>query len=158
MKPVADGLNRILGEGAIAVMGEARRLEQSGKKILHFEIGQPDFPTPDHIKQAGIEAIQDGYTTYSVSGGIPELKQAIQDEVEATHGFRPSQNQIIVMPGGKSGIYFSMIGTFNAGDEVIYPDPGFPTYGSLCLYMGAKPIPIRLKEESDFRLDPEDTE
>jgi aspartate aminotransferase len=95
MKPLANGLDRILGEGAISVMGEARRLEQSGRKILHFEIGQPDFPTPHHIKQAGIQAIEYGYTGYSVSGGIPELKQALQDEVENTRGFRPSQNQIL---------------------------------------------------------------
>ncbi len=156
MKPLADGMYRILGEGAIAVMGEARRLERSGKKILHFEIGQPDFSTPDHVKQAGIKAIEDGYTGYSVSGGIPELKQVLQDEVELTHGFRPSQNQIIVFPGGKSGIYSTMMGTCNPGDEVLFPDPGFPTYGSLCHYIGAKPIPIRLKEENDFRLDPED--
>ncbi|TET09887.1 MAG: pyridoxal phosphate-dependent aminotransferase, partial [Candidatus Thorarchaeota archaeon] len=156
MKPLADGMYRILGEGAIAVMGEARRLERSGKKILHFEIGQPDFSTPDHVKQAGIKAIEDGYTGYSVSGGIPELKQVLQDEVELTHGFRPSQNQIIVFPGGKSGIYSTMVGTCNPGDEVLFPDPGFPTYGSLCHYIGAKPIPIRLKEENDFRLDPED--
>ncbi|MHA2076506.1 MAG: pyridoxal phosphate-dependent aminotransferase [Candidatus Thorarchaeota archaeon] len=156
MKPLADGLSRILGEGAIAVMGEARRLEQSGKKILHFEIGQPDFPTPIHIKQAGIKAIEDGYTGYSVSGGIPQLKKAIQDEVETTHGFQPSKKQIIIMPGGKSGIYFTMMGTCNPKDEVIFPDPGFPTYGSLCHYIGAKPIPIKLKEGNDFRLDPED--
>ena len=156
MKPYATGLDRILGEGAIAVMGEARRLEQSGKTILHFEIGQPDFPTPQHIKQAGIQAIEDGYTGYTVSGGIPELKQAIQNEIENTRGFRPSQDQILIMPGGKSGIYFTMIGTCVPGDEVIFPDPGFPTYRSLCHYIGAKPIPIRLKAENDFRLDPED--
>jgi aspartate aminotransferase len=156
MKPFADGLDRILGEGAIAVMGEARRLEQTGKKILHFEIGQPDFPTPQHIKQAGIQAIEAGYTGYSVSGGIPELKEVLQDEVETTRGFRPSQNQILIMPGGKAGIYFTMIGTCVPGDEVIFPDPGFPTYRSLCHYIDAKPIPIRLKEENDFRLDPED--
>lgn len=156
MKPLAEGLNRILGEGAIAVMGEACRLEQSGKKILHFEIGQPDFPTPRHIKQAGIQAIEDGYTGYSVSGGIHELKQVLQDAVENTRGFRPSQNQILIMPGGKAGIYFTMVGTCIPGDEVIFPDPGFPTYRSLCHYIGAEPIPIRLKEENDFRLDPED--
>ncbi|MHA1943227.1 MAG: pyridoxal phosphate-dependent aminotransferase [Candidatus Thorarchaeota archaeon] len=158
MKPLADGLYRILGEGAIAVMGEARRLELSGKKVLHFEIGQPDFSTPQHVKQAGIQAIEDDFTGYSVSGGIPELKQVIQDEVETTRGFRPSQNQVIVMPGGKPGIYFTMVGLCNPGDEVIYPDPGFPTYGSLCQYIGAKPLPIQLKEENDFRLDPEDIE
>jgi len=156
MKPFAEGLDRILGEGAIAVMGEARRLERAGKRILHFEIGQPDFPTPQHIKQAGIQAIEDGYTGYSVSGGIPELKQVLQDEIENTRGFRPSQNQILIMPGGKAGIYFTMIGTCVPGDEVIFPDPGFPTYRSLCHYIDAKPIPIRLKEENDFRLDPED--
>lgn len=156
MKPLADGLNRIMGEGAIAVMGEALRLEKSGKRILHFEIGQPDFPTPKHIKRAGIQAIEEGYTTYSVSGGIPELRLAIQEDVETARGFRPSQDQIIVMPGGKPGIYFTMVGLCNPGDEVIFPDPGFPTYASLCHYLGAKPIPVRLKEGSDFRLDPED--
>jgi aspartate aminotransferase len=156
MKPLANGLDRILGEGAISVMGEARRLEQSGRKILHFEIGQPDFPTPHHIKQAGIQAIEYGYTGYSVSGGIPELKQALQDEVENTRGFRPSQNQILIMPGGKACIYFTMVGTCVPGDEVIFPDPGFPTYRSLCHYIGATPIPIHLKEENDFRLDPTD--
>ena len=156
MKPLAEGLDRILGEGAIAVMGEARRLEKAGKRIFHFEIGQPDFPTPQHIKQAGIQAIEDGFTGYSVSGGIPELKQVLQDEVEKTRGFRPSQNQILIMPGGKAGIFFTMIGTCVSGDEVLFPDPGFPTYRSLCHYIGAKPIPIRLKEENDFRLDPED--
>jgi aspartate/methionine/tyrosine aminotransferase len=158
MKPLAEGLNRILGEGAIAVMGEARRLERAGKRILHFEIGQPDFPTPQHIKQAGIQSLEDGHTGYTVSGGIPELKLVIQDEIEKTRGYRPSQNQILILPGGKPGIYFTMVGTINIGDEVVYPDPGFPTYGSLCNYLGAKPIPIRLKEENDFRLDPEDVE
>ncbi|MFX1560997.1 MAG: pyridoxal phosphate-dependent aminotransferase [Promethearchaeota archaeon] len=156
MKPFADSLDRILGEGAIAVMGEARRLEISGKKILHFEIGQPDFPTPRHIKHTGIKAIEEGYTGYSVSGGIPEFKQVLQDEVERTRGFRPSQDQIIVMPGGKTGIYLTMVGICNPGDEVIFPDPSFPTYRSLCHYIGAIPIPIRLKESNDFRLDPED--
>ncbi|MGY5859693.1 MAG: pyridoxal phosphate-dependent aminotransferase [Candidatus Thorarchaeota archaeon] len=156
MKPLAEGLDRILGEGAIAVMGEARRLEQSGKRILHFEIGQPDFPTPQHIKQAGIQAIEDGHTGYSVSGGIPELKEAVQNEIENTRGFRPSLDQILIMPGGKSGIYFTMIGICIPGDEVIFPDPGFPTYRSLSQYIGAKPVPIRLKEENEFRLSPED--
>ena len=156
MKPFAEGLNRILGEGAIAVMGEAHRLEQLGRRILHFEIGQPDFPTPRHIKQAGMQAIEDGFTGYSVSGGVPELKQVLQDEIEHTRGYRPTQNQILVLPGGKAGIYFTMVGIYTPGDEVIYPDPGFPTYGSLCQYLGATPIPIKLKEENDFRLNPED--
>lgn len=156
MKPFADSLYKILGEGAIAVMGEARRLEQSGKRILHFEIGQPDFPTPDHIKQAGINAIDEGYTGYSVSGGIPEFKQVLQDEVEKTRGFRPSLDQIIVMSGGKTGIYLTMVGICNTGDEVMFPDPGFPTYRSLCHYIGATPVPIRLKESNNFRMDPED--
>lgn len=156
MKPFAEGLNRILGEGAIAVMGEAHRLEQLGRRILHFEIGQPDFPTPRHIKQAGMQAIEDGFTGYSVSGGVPELKQVLQDEIEHTRGYRPTQNQILILPGGKAGIYFTMVGIYTPGDEVIYPDPGFPTYGSLCQYLGATPIPIKLKEENDFRLNPED--
>ncbi|MFW9958986.1 MAG: pyridoxal phosphate-dependent aminotransferase, partial [Candidatus Odinarchaeota archaeon] len=156
MVHLADGMDRILGEGALQVLKEAHQLEQSGKRILHFEIGQPDFPTPDNIKRAGIQAIEDGFTRYTLTTGIPELKHAIQDEIELTRFFRPDLDQIAILPGAKTGIFLSMIGICNPKDEIIYPDPGFPTYHSLCRYIGAKPVPLRLREENRFRMSPED--
>ncbi|MHA2295010.1 MAG: pyridoxal phosphate-dependent aminotransferase [Candidatus Hodarchaeales archaeon] len=156
MKQLADGMYRILGEGALAVLAKARALEREGKTILHFEIGQPDFPTPPHVKEAGINAINDDFTSYVPADGTLELKEAIQDDIEITRGYRPSTDQILVLPGAKPGVYFAMVGTCNPGDEIIYPDPGFPTYGSVCKYIGARPVPIPLKEKNDFRLDPED--
>jgi len=156
MLQLAEGMDRILGEGALQVLKEAHQLEQVGKKILHFEIGQPDFPTPDNIKRAGIQAIEDDFTRYTMTTGIPELKYAIQDEIESTRFFRPDLEQIAILPGAKTGIYLSMISICNPKDEVIYPDPGFPTYHSLCEYIGAKPVPIQLKEENRFRMSPED--
>ncbi len=153
---MADGMYQILGEGAFAVLAKAQALEREGKKILHFEIGQPDFPTPQHVKEAGKAAIDENFTGYVAADGILELKVAIQDEIETTRGYRPSTNQILILPGAKPGIYFTMIGTTNSGEEIIYPDPGFPTYESVTKYIGATPVPIPLKEENEFRLNPED--
>ena len=156
MKLLADGMNRIQSEGALTVLREAKVLESKGQSILHFEIGQPDFPTPEHVKKAGIQAITDNYTRYTVTEGIPEFVQAIQKEIEITRGYTLDLNQIISLPGGKPGIYLTMISTVNPGEEIIFPDPGFPTYGSLSQYIGAKSVPIKLKEENRFRLDPVD--
>ncbi|TFG31657.1 pyridoxal phosphate-dependent aminotransferase [Candidatus Thorarchaeota archaeon] len=156
MKSLADGMNRILSEGALTVLRKTKILEDKGQSILHFEIGQPDFPTPDHVKKAGIQGIEDNYTRYTVTEGIPEFVQTIQKEVEITRGYTPDLNQILSLPGGKPGIYLTMISIVNPGEEIIFPDPGFPTYGSLSRYIGAKSIPIKLKEENQFRLDPVD--
>lgn len=156
MKPLADGMNRILSEGALTVLREAKVLENKGRSILHFEIGQPDFPTPEHVKKAGIQGITDNYTRYTVTEGIPEFVQAIQKEIQITRGYTPELDQILSLPGGKPGIYLTMISTVNPSEEIIFPDPGFPTYGSLSQYIGAKSIPIRLKEENQFRMDPVD--
>ena len=156
MKPLADGMYKIQSEGALTVLREAKTLEAKGRTILHFEIGQPDFPTPDHVKQAGIQGIEDNYTRYTVTEGIPEFVQAIQREIEITRDFTPTLDQILALPGGKPGIYLTMISTVNPGEEIIFPDPGFPTYGSLGQYIGARSVPIRLKEENCFRLDPDD--
>jgi aspartate aminotransferase len=156
MKSLADGMYRILSEGALTVLREAKILENSGRSIIHFEIGQPDFPTPEHVKKAGIQGITENYTRYTVTEGIPEFVQAIQQEIQTTRGFTPDLDQILSLPGGKPGIYLTMISTVNPGDEVIFPNPGFPTYGSLSQYIGAKSIPIRLKEENQFRMDPVD--
>lgn len=153
MPRLAEGTNRILGEGAMQALKDAQQLERQGRRILHFEIGQPDFPTPEHIKDAGIQAITDGFTKYTLTTGIPELKGAIQDEIQLSRGFTPELDRIVVLPGVKPGIYLSMAAICNPKDEVIYPDPGFPTYGSLCQYIGVKPIPIQLKEENGFQMD-----
>jgi len=158
MKKIADGMYRILGEGAFEYLAKAQALEREGKKVLHFEIGQPDFPTPQHIKDSAYEAIENNITGYVSATGTLELKQAIQDEIEQTRGFRPSIEQILVLPGAKPGIFLTMMGLVNPGEEIIYPDPGFPTYGSVVKYIGAGDVPVVLREENEFRLSPEDIE
>ncbi|MHA1347269.1 MAG: pyridoxal phosphate-dependent aminotransferase [Candidatus Heimdallarchaeaceae archaeon] len=158
MKELATGMYKILGEGAFEYLAKAQAEERKGKNILHFEIGQPDFPTPEHIKQTAYEEIKGNYTGYVSATGILELKQAIQDEIEQTRGYRPSIEQILVLPGAKPGIFFTMLGLVNPGDEVMYPDPGFPTYGSVAKYLQAVEAPIALKEENQFKLDPADVE
>ncbi|MHA1201084.1 MAG: aminotransferase class I/II-fold pyridoxal phosphate-dependent enzyme [Candidatus Heimdallarchaeaceae archaeon] len=158
MKELATGMYKILGEGAFEYLAKAQAEERKGKTVLHFEIGQPDFPTPEHIKQTAYEEIKGNYTGYVSATGILELKQAIQDEIEQTRGYRPSIEQILVLPGAKPGIFFTMLGLVNPGDEVMYPDPGFPTYGSVTKYLQAVDVPIALKEENQFKLDPTDVE
>jgi len=156
MKKMADGMYRILGEGAFEYLAKAQALEREGKKVLHFEIGQPDFPTPQHIKETAYQAIKDNFTGYVSATGILDLKEVIQDEVENTRGFRPDINQILILPGAKPGIFFSMMSLVNPGEDIIYPDPGFPTYGSVVKYLNAGDVPIALKEENEFRLNPDD--
>ncbi|MHA2166168.1 MAG: pyridoxal phosphate-dependent aminotransferase [Candidatus Hodarchaeales archaeon] len=134
-------------------------MERSGKTILHFEIGQPDFPTPFHVKEAAKKAIDDNFTGYVAAAGILELRQAIQDEIEKTRGFRPTLNQILVLPGANPGIYYAIRSVItHPTDEVIFSDPSFPTYGAVLNYLGCKQKPIPLKEENMFRLDPADIE
>lgn len=156
MKKMAQGMYDILGEGAFEYLAKAQALEREGKNILHFEIGQPDFPTPNHIKETAFQAIKDNYTGYVAATGILELKEAIQDEIEQSRGFRPDINQILILPGAKPGIFFPMLSLVNPGEDIIYPDPGFPTYGSVVKYLNAGDVPIALKEENEFRLNPDD--
>ncbi|MHA1542429.1 MAG: pyridoxal phosphate-dependent aminotransferase, partial [Candidatus Hodarchaeales archaeon] len=147
------------GAGIFEVLSKAKALERSGKTILHFEIGQPDFPTPYHVKEAAKKAIDDNFTGYVAAAGILELRQAIQDEIEKTRGFRPSLNQILVLPGANPGIYYAIRSVItHPTDEVIFSDPSFPTYGAVLNYLGCKQKPIPLKEENQFRLDPADIE
>ena len=158
MKNMAEGMYRILGEGAFEYLAKAQALEREGKEILHFEIGQPDFPTPEHIKETAYESIKSNFTGYVAATGILELKEAIQEEIEFTRGFTPDIDQILILPGAKPGIFFTMLGLVSPGDEVIYPDPGFPTYGSVVKYLNAGDVPVALKEENEFRLNPADIE
>jgi aspartate/methionine/tyrosine aminotransferase len=156
MMQLSEGANRIYGEAAFEVLAKAQELEKEGKSILHFEIGEPDIETPENIAQAGIQAIQDKKTHYVPSIGIIELRKVVQDEVEKTRGYRPDLEQVIITPGLKPGIFFSMLAIVNPGDEVIYPDPGYPTYGSVTSFIGAKRVLIPLLEENEFRMNPDD--
>ncbi|RLF53272.1 MAG: pyridoxal phosphate-dependent aminotransferase [Thermoplasmata archaeon] len=156
MPELSNGANHIYGEAAFEVLAKAQELERQGKHILHFEIGEPDMETPDNIAKAGIQAIRDKKTHYTPSIGILELRKAVQDEVEKTRGYRPDLEQIIITPGLKPGIFFSMLAIVDTGDEVIYPDPGYPTYGSTTSFIGAKKVMVPLLEENDFRMNPND--
>ena len=156
MAELSKGAYRIYGEAAFEVLAKAQELERQGKNILHFEIGEPDMETPENIAKAGIQAIKDKKTHYTPSIGILELRKAVQDEVEKTRGYRPDLEQIVITPGLKPGIFFSMLAIVNPGDEVIYQDPGYPTYGSVTSFLGAKGILVPLLEENEFRMNPDD--
>jgi len=156
MVELSKGANRIYGEAAFEVLAKAQELERQGKNILHFEIGEPDMETPNNIVQAGIQAIQDKKTHYTPSIGTLNLRKAVQDEVEKTRGYRPDLKQVVITPGLKPGIFFSMLSIVNPGDEVIYQDPGYPTYGSVTSFLGAKNVKIPLLEENEFRMNPGD--
>ena len=155
MKPLARGMYDILGEGAFTVLARAKELEREGRDIIHFEIGEPDFPTPRPVIDAVKDALDADYTKYVSADGILELKEAIAEDIGKTRGFKPDLDQILVLPGCKPGIFFSMTGLIDPGDEVIYQDPAFPTYDSVIRYIGAKGVPIPLLEKNDFRMSPD---
>ncbi|OYT30090.1 aspartate aminotransferase [Thermoplasmatales archaeon ex4572_165] len=156
MPKLSKGAGQIYGEAAFEVLAKAQGLERKGKKILHFEIGEPDMETPDHISKAGIDAIKNKKTHYVPSIGLSDLRQAVVDEIEHTRGYRPDMEQIVITPGLKPGIFFTMLATVNPGDEVIYPDPGYPTYGSVSSFIGAKKVMVPLLEKNEFRMNPGD--
>lgn len=150
---------RSTGAGIFNVLAKAKALEREGKKILHFEIGQPDFNTPEHVKDAAKQALDDNFTGYVASSGIQELKLQIQEEVLKTRGFKPSLNQIIVLPGANPGIYYALRSIVERpGEDIIYPDPGFPTYGAVVHYLQAGNKALSLKEKNEFRMNPNDVE
>ena len=156
MAELSKGANRIYGEAAFEVLAKAQELERKGKHIIHFEIGEPDMETPENIADAGVKAIKNKKTHYTPSVGILELRKAVQDEVEKTRGYYPDLEQIVITPGLKPGIFFSMLAIVNPGDEVLYQDPGYPTYGSVSSFLGAKGVLIPLLEENEFRMNPDD--
>jgi aspartate aminotransferase len=135
------------------VLGRARDLECQGKSIIHLEIGEPDFATPSNIVNAGVNALNAGWTHYGPSAGYPELREAIAAEVSRTRGVSVSADEVVVVPGGKPIIFYSILALVDDGDEVIYPNPGFPIYESMIRYVGGRPVPIRLREEKDFAFD-----
>jgi aspartate aminotransferase len=131
----------------------ARALEAQGRHVVHLEIGEPDFPTPAHVAEAGRLAITDGHTHYGPAVGLPELRRAIAEQVERNQGVSVSPDRVVVTPGGKPIMFFTIMALVDPGDEVIYPDPGFPIYRSMIDYVGGRPVPLPLREEHDFRCD-----
>src|SRR5207249_9243959 len=123
---LAEKMSHIGTESAYEVLARARELEKQGKKIIHLEIGEPDFPTPVHVIDAGKRALDEGWTRYGPTPGFPELRQAIADYVSRTRGIPAGPENVCVVPGGKPVMFFSMVALLEAGDEVIYPNPGFP--------------------------------
>lgn len=143
-------------ETAFEVLAKAKALEKEGKEIIHLEIGEPDFDTPQNIKKAAIEAMNKGYTHYVPAAGIPELREAIAEHISKSRGLDVKPEEVVVTPGAKPIMFFSVLACVEPGDEVMYPNPGFPIYESIIKFVGAKPVPMPLKEENDFRLDGED--
>jgi aspartate/methionine/tyrosine aminotransferase len=140
-------------ETAFEVLARARNLERQGKHIVHLEIGEPDFDTPAHITEAAIKAMHDGYTHYTPAAGILEARQAVADYVTRTRRIPVKPEHVIIVPGSKNVLLFAMLALVNPGDEVVYPDPGYPIYESVARFVGATLRPIRLREENDFRFD-----
>src|SRR6202047_805147 len=150
---LAKRMSRLGTETAFEVLNRARELERQGKDVIHLEIGEPDFDTPQNIVSSAVNALNAGWTHYGPSAGLPELRKAIADEVSQSRGVRVQPEEVVVVPGGKPIIFFSILALIEEGDEVIYPNPGFPIYESMINYVGAKAVPIQLREEMDFRLD-----
>src|SRR5215468_5250148 len=150
---LARRMSRLGTETAFEVLNKARALERQGKDIIHLEIGEPDFDTPANVVEAAVDALHKGWTHYGPSAGLPELRQAIAEYVSRTRGVKVSNDEIVVVPGGKPIIFFSILCLVDEGDEVIYPNPGFPIYESMINYVGGRAVPIRLREEKDFSFD-----
>ncbi len=150
---LASRMSRLGTETAFEVLNKARALERQGKQIIHLEIGEPDFDTPANIVEAAVDALHKGWTHYGPSAGLPDLRQTIAEEISRSRGVPCTSEEVVVVPGGKPIIFFSILALVDSGDEVIYPNPGFPIYESMINYIGGKAVPIRLREDRDFRLD-----
>jgi aspartate/methionine/tyrosine aminotransferase len=150
---LAGRMSRLGTESAFDVLVRARALEAQGRDVVHLEIGEPDFDTPAHVVEAGIRALRDGETHYTPAAGIPALREAIAATVGETRGISVGADQVVVTPGGKPIMFYTILALAGPGDEVIYPDPGFPIYGSVVNFAGATPKPLPLREERGFRFD-----
>jgi aspartate/methionine/tyrosine aminotransferase len=149
----APRMARLGTESAFEVLARARALERQGREIIHLEIGEPDFDTPVHIKDAAKQALDAGATHYGPSAGLPELREAIAKHIGETRGVAVAPDEVVVTPGAKPIMFFTILALAGEGDEVIYPNPGFPIYESVIDFAGARPVPIPLREESGFNFD-----
>ncbi len=145
-------------ETAFEVLAKARRLEAEGMDVIHLEIGEPDFDTPSNITRAGTEALQAGYTHYGPSPGLPEVRDRIASEISAARGVSVTGENVVVTPGAKPIMFFTMLALVDEGDKVLYPNPGFPIYESMIRFVGGVPVPMRLHESRDFNIDVEEVE
>ncbi|MDP7385695.1 MAG: aminotransferase class I/II-fold pyridoxal phosphate-dependent enzyme, partial [Nitrospinota bacterium] len=153
---LAERMSRLGTESAFEVLAQAKALEAQGKKIVHMEIGEPDFDTPAHIGEAAYRAIQDGYTHYGPSAGLREHNQAVADYFNNHYGLDYGVENVVVAPGAKPFLFFAILALAGEGEEVIYPNPGFPVYESVAEFAGAKAVPLPLLEENDFAFTLED--
>jgi aspartate aminotransferase len=153
---LANRMNNLGTETAFEVLAKAKKLEAEGKSIIHLEIGEPDFPTPANICEAAIRSIQAGDTHYTPSAGIPEVRTSIANYIKKTRGIEVSPDEVVMTPGAKPIMFYVILALVNEGDEVIYPNPGFPIYESMINFVGGKAVPLQLKEEKNFSFDIED--
>ncbi|HWW93368.1 MAG TPA: pyridoxal phosphate-dependent aminotransferase [Vicinamibacteria bacterium] len=150
---LSERMARLGTETAFDVLVRARALEAQGREIVHLEIGEPDFDTPPHITAAAIEALKGGATHYGPSAGIPELREAVAEDSTRRRGVKATPEMVVVTPGAKPIMFFVILALVDPGDEVLYPNPGFPIYESMIRYIGGVPVPVRLREEKGFDLD-----
>jgi aspartate aminotransferase len=150
---LAARMARLGTETAFLVLARAKALEAQGKEIIHLEIGEPDFDTPANIIEAGVNALRSGYTHYTPAPGLPEVRETIACYASRQKGIAFTPEEVVITPGGKPIMFYTIMALVNPGDEVIYPNPGFPIYESVINYVGGKAVPVPLREENDFRLD-----
>jgi aspartate/methionine/tyrosine aminotransferase len=152
----AERMAHIGQETAFEVLVRARALEATGRSVIHLEIGEPDFDTPAHIVQAGQQAMEAGFTHYGPGAGLPDLREAVSRYLRKWRGLDVDPMRIVITPGGKPVMFFAILALVNPGDEVLYPDPGFPIYESMARFVGGKAVPMPLREERRFRFDPDE--
>jgi aspartate/methionine/tyrosine aminotransferase len=152
---LAERMSRLGTEGAFEVLARARELEAQGREVIHLEIGEPDFSTAGHIIEAAARALRQGWTHYGPPAGLPELREAIAEDAGRRRGISIDPAEVVVTPGAKPVMFFSILALVEEGDEVLYPNPGFPIYESMVRFVGGRAIPYRLREEHDFDVDVE---
>ena len=155
---IAERMHRIGTESAFEVAARARALEAEGRPMIHLEIGEPDFDTPTHIRQAASAALEAGYTHYGPATGLPELRAALAEHIGKKRNLRVDPNHVVVTPGAKPIMFYTILALCDPGDQVIYPNPGFPIYESMINFIGAEAVPLQLTERRQFHFDIEDLE
>jgi aspartate aminotransferase len=156
MIDIAERMDHIGTETAFTVLVKARALEAQGRRVVHLEIGEPDFDTPSHIIQAGQAALESGLTHYGPAAGLPELRQAVSAYLARWRGLDVPWDRVIITPGGKPVMFYTIMTLVNPGDEVLYPNPGFPIYESMVRFVGGKAVAMPLRQERQFRFDPDE--
>jgi aspartate aminotransferase len=155
---LAERMSRLGTESAFEVLARAKAMEAAGRSIIHLEIGEPDFPTAPHIVEAAVDALHAGHTHYVPAPGIPALREAVAAFLERTGRLRTTPDRVVVTPGAKPIMFFAILALAGEGDEILYPDPGFPMYESITAFAGAVPVPVPLRERNEFRVDVDELE